>query len=61
MGIIVQFPEGHHVRTQCDPKHYMEPADVIVLPVVCIERSPPVDDGLHTPPGRRRRRQPCKT
>jgi hypothetical protein len=64
MGIIVQFPEGH--RPVSGGRYVdanSEPASVIILPVVRIERhsdQPP--DGLTggndtaTPGGRRRRR-----
>jgi len=63
MGIIVQFPEGHR---PVSGGHYVgansEPASVIILPVVRIERNPDrptdgLDDGSNTAPGRRRRRR----
>ena len=68
MGTIVRFPEGQrplgggrYVDAQS------EPADVIILPVVRIERPPdtPPSDGLEggasTAPGRRRRRRAART
>ena len=63
MGIIVQFPEGHR---PLGGGRYVdassEPADVIILPVVRIERHPhEPSDGLSAgdsaTPGRRRRRR----
>ncbi|MEA2978431.1 MAG: hypothetical protein QOF91_1108 [Alphaproteobacteria bacterium] len=61
MGIIVQFPEGH--RPVSGGRYVgasSEPASVIILPVVRIERNPDqpsdgLDDGSNTTPGRRRR------
>jgi len=63
MGIIVQFPEG---QRPASGGRYIdansEPASVIILPVVRIERHPDQPtDGLTggsnaTPGGRRRRR-----
>ena len=62
MGIIVQFPEGHR---PLGGGRYVdansEPASVIILPVVRIERNPDepsggLDDGSNAGPGRRRRR-----
>lgn len=61
MGIIVQFPEGHR---PVSGGHYVgansEPASVIILPVVRIERNPDqpsdgLDGGNNATPGRRRR------
>jgi hypothetical protein len=62
MGIIVQFPEGHR---PLGGGRYVdanaEPANVIILPVVRIERHPNEPDGLSggdsATPGRRRRRR----
>jgi len=62
MGTIVQFPDGHRPMgggRYVDAKS--EPASVIILPVVRIERNPekPSDDfagGAGATPGRRRRR-----
>ena len=63
MGIIVQFPEG---QRPLGGGRYVdvnsEPASVIILPVVRIERHPDKpSDGLEgggsTAPGRRRRRR----
>jgi hypothetical protein len=63
MGQIVQFPEG---QRPAGGGRYVsansEPASVIILPVVRIERHPkrPSDDiagGTGTPAGRRRRRR----
>ena len=64
MGIIVQFPEegqrpaggGRHIDAKS------QPASVIILPVVRIERhadqpSTDFDGGGHDSPGRRRRRR----
>jgi len=63
MGIIVQFPEGH--RPLAGGRYIdanSEPASVIILPVVRIERNPDgpsdgLDDSSNTAPGRRRRRR----
>ena len=63
MGIIVQFPEGH--RPLSGGRYIdanSEPASVIILPVVRIERNPDgpsdgFDDSSSTAPGRRRRRR----
>jgi hypothetical protein len=67
MGIIVQFPEGH--RPVSGGRYIdanSEPASVIILPVVRIERHPdrPSDglsDGSNTAPGRRRRRRTSRS
>jgi hypothetical protein len=63
MGTIVQFPEG---QRPAGGGRYVdansEPASVVILPVVRIERQPDTpNDGLQggngvTPGGRRRRR-----
>ena len=62
MGTIVQFPEG---QRPLSGGRYIdanaEPASVIILPVVRIERDPDepsggVDGGSNGTPGRRRRR-----
>lgn len=62
MGIIVQFPEG---QRPLGGGRYVdansEPADVIILPVVRIERHPDkpsdgVERGGGNPPRKRRRR-----
>ena len=62
MGTIVQFPEG---QRPLGGGRYVaansEPANVIILPVVRIERHPDkpsdgVDGGSTATPGRRRRR-----
>ena len=63
MGIIVQFPEGQ--RTLGGGRYVdanSEPASVIILPVVRIERHPDeptngLSGGDSTTPGRRRRRR----
>jgi hypothetical protein len=63
MGIIVQFPEGH--RPLAGGRYIdanSEPASVIILPVVRIERNPDgpsdgLDDNSNAAPGRRRRRR----
>jgi hypothetical protein len=62
MGIIVQFPEAH--RPVSGGRYVgaaSEPASVIILPVVRIERNPdlPADglNGSSAAPGRRRRRR----
>jgi len=61
MGIIVQFPEG---QRPVGGGRYVgansEPASVIILPVVRIERNPDqpsdgLDGGSSAAPGRRRR------
>jgi hypothetical protein len=63
MGIIVQFPEGHR---PLGGGRYVdassEPASVIILPVVRIERHPDepsngISGGDGASPGRRRRRR----
>jgi hypothetical protein len=62
MGIVVQFPEGHR---PLGGGRYVdansEPASVIILPVVRIERNPDepsgVSNGGSDTPGRRRRRR----
>jgi hypothetical protein len=67
MGIIVQFPDGHR---PLGGGRYVdansEPASVIILPVVRIERSPDqpsngVDGGSGLPPGRKRRRRSSRS
>ena len=63
MGIVVQFPEGH--RSLGGGRYVdanSEPASVIILPVVRIERNPDQpSDGVSNrgsdTPGRRRRRR----
>ena len=63
MATIVRFPEGQRPLSggrYLDARS--EPADVIILPVVRIERKPdhPSDDfegGTGAAPGRRRRRR----
>ena len=67
MGIIVQFPEGH--RPVSGGRYVdanSEPASVIILPVVRIEREPnQPSDGLegggNGAPGRRRRRRTSRS
>ena len=67
MGIIVQFPDGHrpaHGGRYVDANS--EPASVIILPVLRIERNPdqPTDglnDGSNASPGRRRRRRSSRS
>ena len=59
MGIIVQFPEGHR---PLGGGRYVdansEPASVIILPVVRIERHPDEPSGRDgTDSGRKRRRR----
>jgi hypothetical protein len=67
MGIIVQFPEG---QRPLGGGRYVdansEPASVIILPVVRIERQPDqpsdgVDGGSGTASGRRRRRRSSRS
>ena len=63
MGIVVQFPEGN--RPLSGGRYVdanSEPASVIILPVVRIERNPDapsngVSGGGNDTPGRRRRRR----
>lgn len=63
MGIIVQFPEG--MRTLGGGRYVdanSEPASVIILPVVRIERHPDkpsdgLEGGGNGAPGRRRKRR----
>jgi hypothetical protein len=66
MGIIVQFPEG---QRPLGGGRYIdansEPASVIILPVVRIERNPDgpsdgFDDTSNATPGRRRRRRTAR-
>jgi hypothetical protein len=67
MGTIVRFPDGQ--RPLSGGKYvdaHTEPADVIILPVVRIERQPdrPSDGfegGASGAPGRRRRRRAART
>jgi hypothetical protein len=66
MGIIVQFPEGHRpVNGGRYVDANSEPASVIILPVVRIERNPdqPSDGfaGGNATPGRRRRRRSSRS
>ena len=67
MGIIVQFPDGHRpVNGGRYVDANSEPASVIILPVVRIERGPDqpsdgLDDGTTTTPGRRRRRRSSRS
>jgi hypothetical protein len=67
MGIIVQFPEG---QRPLSGGRYVdansEPANVIILPVVRIERGPdePSDGmtgGNNAAPGRKRRRRSSRS
>ena len=67
MGTIVRFPEGQRAASG---GRYVDaqsaPADVIILPVVRIERQPekPFDDfegGTGTAGGRRRRRRASRS
>lgn len=67
MGIIVQFPEG---QRPLGGGRYVdanaEPASVIILPVVRIERQPDqpsdgVDGGSGATPGGRRRRRSSRS
>lgn len=68
MGVVVQFPEGHR---PLGGGRYVdansEPASVIILPVVRIERNPdqPTDNGFEgrsgDSPGRRRRRRSSRS
>ena len=66
MGTIVRFPEGY--RPASGGRYVdanSEPADVIILPVVRIERKPenPPGDfegGTGAAPGRRRRRRAAR-
>jgi hypothetical protein len=67
MGIIVQFPEGH--RPVSGGRYVdanSEPASVIILPVVRIEREPDqpsdgLEGGGNGAPGRRRRRRTSRS
>jgi hypothetical protein len=67
MGIVVQFPEGHR---PLGGGRYVDansaPADVIILPVVRIDRNPDqpsdgVSGGGNAAPGRRRRRRSSRS
>lgn len=67
MGTIVRFPQGQ--RPASGGRYvdaHSEPADVIILPVVRIERQPenPSDGfegGASASPGRRRRRRTSRS
>lgn len=67
MGIIVQFPEGQ--RPPGGGRYVdanSESANVIILPVVRIERNPDrpsdgMDGGSSTTPGRKRRRRSSRS
>jgi hypothetical protein len=66
MGTIVRFPEGQ--RPASGGRYvdaHTEPAPVIILPVVRIERHPdePSDglEGAGSPSGRRRRRRASRS
>jgi hypothetical protein len=67
MGIIVQFPGG--LRPLSGGRYIdanSEPASVIILPVVRIERNPDqpsdgLDGGGGVAPGRRRRRRSSRS
>ena len=67
MGIIVQFPGG--LRPLSGGRYIdanSEPASVIILPVVRIERDPDrpsdgLDGGSSAAPGRRRRRRSSRS
>ncbi len=67
MGVIVQFPEG---QRPLGGGRYVdansEPADVIILPVVRIERGPDqpsggMAGGNNDTPGRKRRRRSSRS
>jgi hypothetical protein len=67
MGIVVQFPDGHR---PLGGGRYIdassEPANVIILPVVRIERGPDepsdgVSGGGNETPGRRKRRRTSRS
>ena len=65
MGTIVRFPEGHRPAGRYIDAN-TEPASVIILPVVRIERDPdkPSDGfegGNSATPGRRRRRRASRS
>ena len=67
MGIVVQFPAGH--RPASGGRYIdanSEPASIIILPVVRIERGPDqpsdgLDGNSNTAPGRRRRRRTSRS
>ena len=67
MGIIVQFPAGHRLASggrYIDANS--EPASIIILPVVRIERGPDqpsdgLDSSSNTASGRRRRRRTSRS
>ena len=65
MGIIVQFPEGQRSLGGRYIDANSEPASVIILPVVRIERHPDrpsdgLDGGNSNASGRRRRRRSAR-
>jgi hypothetical protein len=66
MGIIVQFPEGHRPTGGRYIGTTSQPASVIILPVVRIERDPDqpsdgFDGGSSAASGRRRRRRSSRS
>ena len=64
MGTVIHFPEGLRSTRGRLVGPLEEPADVIILPVVRIERSPDEpSDGLESGPGagRRRRRRASRS
>jgi hypothetical protein len=64
MGIIVRFPEGQRPAGGKYVSANSEPASIIILPVVRIERAPDKpSDGLTggPAPGRRRRRRASRS
>lgn len=61
MGTVIHFPEGQ--RSARNRHEGDEPAAVIILPVVRIERSPDEPSDLESGPGagRRRRRRASRS
>ena len=62
MGSVVEFPEGRRLIRGTEHAEQAEPAHIIILPVVRIERHPdePSDglvNGTGSTSGRRRRRR----
>lgn len=65
MGEVIQFPdEAGYARAGRSADAFSEPATVIILPVIRIDRDPDGSNGLEPQtgnnPGRRRRRRAAR-